>query len=106
MVLTDRAAGVMACPEGTTQDGHEMHFGVNYLAHVYLFELLKPSLLAASSPAFQSRVVVLTSNAHRVCGVDIDDLHMKKRGYSPYAACGQVCLQQHFICCTCDCTQS
>jgi NAD(P)-dependent dehydrogenase (short-subunit alcohol dehydrogenase family) len=47
-------AGVMACPEGRTEDGFETQFGVNHLAHFLLFEILKPALLASSTPNFQS----------------------------------------------------
>ncbi|KFY64910.1 hypothetical protein V496_02940 [Pseudogymnoascus sp. VKM F-4515 (FW-2607)] len=48
-------AGVMATPEGRTEDGFETQFGTNHLGHFLLFQLLKPDLLAASTPEFQSR---------------------------------------------------
>jgi NAD(P)-dependent dehydrogenase (short-subunit alcohol dehydrogenase family) len=41
-------AGVMATPDGTTEDGFKTQFGTNYLAHFLLFQLIKPALLAAS----------------------------------------------------------
>ena len=83
-------AGVMACPESTTKDGFETQFGVNYLAHFYLFQLLKSTLLASSTPSFQSRVVTVASNAHHFSKFHVDDLNMKKRGYNMLGAYGQV----------------
>ncbi|KAI5923988.1 putative short-chain dehydrogenase [Camillea tinctor] len=55
-------AGIMACPRSTTADGHERHFGVNYLAHFTLTLLLLPALLS-SSP---SRILWLSSPIHRL----------------------------------------
>ncbi|PVH72893.1 short-chain dehydrogenase/reductase-like protein [Cadophora sp. DSE1049] len=58
-------AGVWRVPEGRTKDGFETQWGVNHLSHFLLFQLLKPCLLAASTPAFNSRVVVVSSMEHR-----------------------------------------
>lgn len=82
-------AGVMTCPEGTTRDGFETHFGVNHLGHFLLFELLRPALLASSTPAFHSRVVTVTSLGHRFSPVRFDDLDLKRHGYHPFIAYGQ-----------------
>ncbi|TVY45666.1 Retinol dehydrogenase [Lachnellula occidentalis] len=60
-------AGIMACPEGRTHDGFETQLGTNHLAHFLLFNLLKPTLLASSSPDFNSRAIILTSLAHPYC---------------------------------------
>ncbi|KAI6313298.1 hypothetical protein MCOR29_007754 [Pyricularia oryzae] len=57
-------AGVMATPLGTTQDGVETQFATNHLGHFLLFQLLKPVLLASSTPEAQCRVVALSSMAH------------------------------------------
>lgn len=48
-----------------TQDGYDLQFGVNVVAHFYLTELLMPALLAgvASSPDRHARVVTTTSSA-------------------------------------------
>jgi NAD(P)-dependent dehydrogenase (short-subunit alcohol dehydrogenase family) len=54
-------AGVMASPEGRTVDGFETQFGTNHLGHFLLFYLLKDTLLASSTPEFNSRVVLLSS---------------------------------------------
>ncbi|KAH7236859.1 uncharacterized protein BKA55DRAFT_578665 [Fusarium redolens] len=84
-------AGVMAVPElEFTKDGHEMQFGVNYLAHFLFFELLKPALLAAVTPELNSRVVVLASSAHQHGGInDSDNYNYQKGGYGPWVAYGQ-----------------
>lgn len=82
-------AGVMACPEGTTKDGFETQFGVNHVAHFLLFELLKPALLASSTPEFNSRVVSLSSSGHHGSPVQLDDLDFKKSGYEPWKSYGQ-----------------
>ncbi|GKZ32181.1 hypothetical protein AbraIFM66950_001361 [Aspergillus brasiliensis] len=67
-------AGVMGCPEGRTEDGFETQFGTNHLAHFLLFHLLRPVMLASSSPAFHSRVVLLSSGSHRFGAVNFDNL--------------------------------
>ncbi|KAH0838955.1 Short-chain dehydrogenase TIC 32, chloroplastic [Fonsecaea pedrosoi] len=84
-------AGVMAVPERQlTRDGHEVQFQTNHLGHFLLFQLLKPALLAASSPAFQSRVVNVSSIGHRQSRIVFDDLTLSGPGvYTPYKAYGQ-----------------
>lgn len=70
-------AGVMATPEGTTEDGFETQFGTNHLAHFLLFQLVKPTLLASSRPDFQSRVVSVSSLGHRYFPPKMDNLMLK-----------------------------
>ncbi|DBB16139.1 TPA: hypothetical protein ACH3X3_015181 [Trebouxia sp. C0006] len=82
-------AGVMAAPEDKTEDGFETQFGVNHMGHFLLFQLLKPALIASSSPEFNSRVVSLSSSNHRFSGVHLDDLDLKKAGYDPWVSYGQ-----------------
>lgn len=79
----------MACPEGQTKDGFETHFGTNHLGHFLLFQLLKPVLLASSTPGYNSRVVSVSSSSHSMSPILFDDLNLKKCGYSPYKAYGQ-----------------
>ena len=55
-------AGVMLAPVGRTQDGFELHMGINHLGHFALTGLLLDRLLAAPG----SRVVVVASLGHRV----------------------------------------
>ncbi len=82
-------AGIRNVPAGRTKDGFELHWGTNHLAHFLLFELLKPTLLNSSSPEFQSRVVVVSSTAHRNAPMDFSDLNWEKRKYDGLLAYGQ-----------------
>ncbi|KAL4728712.1 hypothetical protein ACLX1H_003111 [Fusarium chlamydosporum] len=84
-------AGVMAVPTlEYTQDGHEMQFGTNYLAHFLFFQLLKPALLAAATPELSSRVVVLSSSAHQNGSInESDNYNFQKGGYDPHVAYSQ-----------------
>ncbi|CEI67817.1 hypothetical protein FVEN_g9617 [Fusarium venenatum] len=83
-------AGVMATPEGKTVDGFETQFGINHLGHFLLFQLLKPALLAAATPSFTSRVISLSSLAHRVSDIRFHDLNFEEEGsYEPWVAYGQ-----------------
>ncbi|DBA88966.1 TPA: hypothetical protein ACH3X2_000192 [Trebouxia sp. C0005] len=82
-------AGVMACPEGQTKEGFETQFGTNHVAHFLLFQLLKPALLASSTPEFNSRLVSVSSSGHEYSGILFDDLNLKKGGYNMWKAYGQ-----------------
>ncbi|MCI0685906.1 MAG: oxidoreductase [Sporichthyaceae bacterium] len=78
-------AGVMAVPEGRTEDGFEAQFGINHLGHFALTGLLLPALLRA--PA--ARVVNVTSTArHTGRPIDPDNPHLHGR-YTPWRAYGQ-----------------
>jgi len=82
-------AGVMHTPEGKTSDGFETQFGINYLSHFLLFQLLKAELLESSTPSFKSRAIFLSSSGHRIAGVDFDDLNFEKRQYNGWVSYGQ-----------------
>ena len=75
----------MATPEGKTEDGFETQFGTNHLAHFLLFQLLKPALLSSSTPNFNSRVVSLSSIAHRYFPPNLDNI-MLTGEYEPNRA--------------------
>jgi NAD(P)-dependent dehydrogenase (short-subunit alcohol dehydrogenase family) len=78
-------AGVMALPtRQTTADGFEMQFGTNYLGHYALTAQLLPLLRRAH----QSRVVNLSSIAHRTGFIHFSDLQ-GERLYSPWKAYNQ-----------------
>ncbi|KAL6411027.1 alcohol dehydrogenase [Ilyonectria robusta] len=73
-----------------TKDGHELQFGTNHLSHFLFFELLKPALLAAVTPEFHSRVVVLSSTAHTMSGINAsDNYNFQSGGYHPWVSYGQ-----------------
>ncbi|CAM6096865.1 unnamed protein product [Calypogeia fissa] len=84
-------AGVMAIPAPgtTTADGFETQFGINYLAHFLLFNLLKPRLLASSTRHFHSRVIMVSSSGHKLSEVHFGDYNFQKGDYSPFGAYGQ-----------------
>lgn len=68
-------AGLTTAKREVTEDGFEMHFQVNHLAHFLLTHLLRERLIE-SAPA---RVVVVASSAHRQAGkLDFDDLQSEK----------------------------
>lgn len=74
-------AGVMGVQELTlTGDGHEMHFATNHLSHFLLFQLLKPALLASSTPDFHSRVVNVGSSTHRMSRLNASDNYSFEKG--------------------------
>lgn len=85
-------AGIMAVPtRELTKDGFESQFGTNHLSHFYLFQNLKDLLIAGtkSSPEFTSRVVNVSSSAHRNSPVVLDDINLAKPGnYEPWKAYG------------------
>jgi len=78
-------AGVMATPFEHTLDGFEMQFGTNHLGHFALFLGLRPLMRAASAP----RVIALSSIAHRMSAVDLDDPNFRERPYDKWIAYGQ-----------------
>jgi NAD(P)-dependent dehydrogenase (short-subunit alcohol dehydrogenase family) len=80
----------MACPGSVTTDGYERQFAVNYLAHFTLTTLLLPTLMSSGSPTFNSRVVWVSSTAHRYGAesLDVEDMGKLKGDYEPWAAYG------------------
>lgn len=80
-------AGVMATPEGRTKDGFETQLGTNHLGHFLLFNLLQPALLEAASHGQSSRVVVLSSAAHRWGVFDPSNVNFEGT-YDPMVAYG------------------
>ncbi|CRK55649.1 probable oxidoreductase/Short-chain dehydrogenase [Alloactinosynnema sp. L-07] len=78
-------AGVMGTPSSTTVDGFELQIGTNHLGHAALTWLLMPAL--RTTPG--SRVVTLSSLAHRGGGLDVDDLNFQRRRYNAVGAYSQ-----------------
>ena len=83
-------AGVMACPQGYTEDGLEMQIGTNHFGHYLLAVLLAPALEAGAKQAGKpSRVVSLSSIGHRRGGVNFNDPHFRERAYDKWESYGQ-----------------
>lgn len=85
-------AGVfdMSGAHRTTKDGHEQHYGTNYLAPALLSLLLIPSLKRAGTPDAPARVVFVCSKLHEFCaGLQLDDLGFERRSYGARAAYAQ-----------------
>lgn len=76
-------AGVMATPFGQTSDGFETQFGTNHLGHFALITRIEPLLVDGG------RVVVLSSQAHRVSDVDLDDPNFEHQAYDPWVSYGR-----------------
>src|SRR5215472_14699299 len=78
-------AGVMFPPKQITGDRFELQFGTNHLGHFALTGLLLPQML----PVPGSRVVTVSSQAHRLrARINFDDLQ-SERSYQRVAAYGQ-----------------
>lgn len=84
-------AGIMGVPVlQMTKDGQEMHFAVNFLSQFLLFQILKPALLASATADFSSRVVNVSSSAHRAADLpDSDNYSFQKGNYHFRAAYAQ-----------------
>jgi NAD(P)-dependent dehydrogenase (short-subunit alcohol dehydrogenase family) len=76
-------AGVMATPFGRTADGFETQFGTNHLGHFALINRIAPLLTD------KGRLVVLSSQAHRVADVDLEDPNFERQAYDPFVAYGR-----------------
>ncbi len=81
-------AGVMMCPLTRTEDGLEMQIGTNHFGHFLLTNLLLDRLKSSPGP---SRVVTISSLAHRDGHMRLDDLNYKDREgeYKRYKAYAQ-----------------
>ncbi|MGN7313003.1 oxidoreductase [Alkalicoccobacillus gibsonii] len=77
-------AGVMMPPYSLTEDGFELQFASNHLGHFALTDLLLPLLEKGEA----SRVVTLTSIAHRNAAIHFDNLHGTS-GYKSFLFYGQ-----------------
>lgn len=75
-------AGVMELSRTHTADGFESNFGVNFVGHFVLSNLLVHSLCIGRT----KRIIQLTSGAHRVAPIDLDDLNFEARPFNGEAA--------------------
>jgi len=73
-------AGVMVTPFARTEDGIEIQFATNYVGHFALLQRIHPRL------ADNGRLVALSSQAHRIADIDLDDLNFERTAYDPWLA--------------------
>jgi NAD(P)-dependent dehydrogenase (short-subunit alcohol dehydrogenase family) len=74
-------AGLMAIPLARTADGFEMQVGTNHFGHFALTLQLLPKVT--------TRVVTLSSGAHRLGSIDLDDINWERRRYQRWPAYSQ-----------------
>jgi NAD(P)-dependent dehydrogenase (short-subunit alcohol dehydrogenase family) len=77
-------AGVMAPPRRQTADGFELQLGTNHLGHF----ALTGRLIGLMEGHADARVVTLSSNAHKMGRIDLEDLQ-SERSYRRWSAYGQ-----------------
>ncbi|KAL3450775.1 hypothetical protein BJX65DRAFT_270130 [Aspergillus insuetus] len=89
-------AGIIRMTPGTTADGYEVHFGINYLGHALLVRLLVPMLLRTVKKETEAeadvRIVVVSSEGHVFAaerGVEFDDVKTDCASMSYSARYGQ-----------------
>jgi NAD(P)-dependent dehydrogenase (short-subunit alcohol dehydrogenase family) len=79
-------AGIMTTPYGLTKDGFEGQMGTNHLGHFALTGQLLDMLKSTAG----SRVVNVSSNAHKYGKMDFDNLLFKEgKDYTPISAYGR-----------------
>lgn len=77
-------AGIMAVPLGRTADGFEKQVGTNHVGHFALTGLLLDKIA--------DRIVTVSSGAHQMGEIDLNDLNWKNRKYRRWPAYGQAKL--------------
>ncbi|XP_063196947.1 dehydrogenase/reductase SDR family member on chromosome X isoform X1 [Chroicocephalus ridibundus] len=81
-------AGVMMVPERKTEDGFEEHFGLNYLGHFLLTNLLLDTLKQSGTHSHNARIITVSSATHYVGELHLNDLQ-SRCSYSPHGAYAQ-----------------
>ncbi|KAK2165685.1 hypothetical protein LSH36_46g00030 [Paralvinella palmiformis] len=77
-------AGIMACPHWKSEDGYEFQLAVNHLGHFLLTNLLLDLMKKTEG----SRIINLSSLAHRTGKIHFDDINLEK-DYMPFKAYAQ-----------------
>ncbi len=78
-------AGVMATPYGTTTSGFESQFGTNHLGHFALTGRLMSLLIKSTT----SRIVNVSSLAHRGESIDLEAIQFARENYNRWRAYGR-----------------
>lgn len=76
-------AGVMACPKSFTEDGYETQFAINHLGHFLLANRLRPLMRPGA------RLISLSSLAHRMSDVNLEDPNFETTPYTEFGAYGR-----------------
>jgi len=79
------SAGIMAAPLQRDKRGYESHFSTNHLGHFQLAVRLLPALHRAKG----TRVVSVSSWAHRFSSFHFEDPNFERREYDRWAGYGQ-----------------
>ncbi|OAL45021.1 NAD(P)-binding protein [Pyrenochaeta sp. DS3sAY3a] len=72
-------AGIIRVATGTTKEGYEVHFGLNYLGHSLLARLLVPTMKRSveQHPGLDARIVIVSSEGYSMApkgGIQFDKL--------------------------------
>jgi NAD(P)-dependent dehydrogenase (short-subunit alcohol dehydrogenase family) len=81
IVITN--AGVMATPFGRTADGFETQFGTNFIGHFVLVNRIAQLIREGG------RLVSLSSAAHHISDIDLDDPNFEQTSYDRWIAYGR-----------------
>jgi len=77
-------AGVMVPPYSKTKDGFELQMGTNHMGHFSLTVQLLDMITGTKG----SRIVNVSSMAHKYGNINFDDLNWEKRKYKPMRSYG------------------
>ena len=78
-------AGVMIPPKSTTVDGFELQVGTNHLGHFALTAHLLPHLRKAENP----RIVTVSSIAHTMGRLNLENMHGRGKRYDKWGQYGR-----------------
>lgn len=67
----------MLVPERETEDGFEFHYGLNFLGHFLLTDLLLDTLARSGTRRRCARVVTVASATHYGGTLDLANLHKR-----------------------------
>ncbi|KAI2610581.1 NAD(P)-binding protein [Hypoxylon sp. NC1633] len=94
-------AGVMAPPPGLTEEGFEIQWGSNYLAHAVIVQLLRPLMLRTAEGGADVRLIHVTSYGHNLApsgGIQFEHLREADAGGGEFLRYGQSKLAQILYC--------
>jgi len=95
-ILVNNAGLMMPKHGAQTKQGYEIHFGVNYLGHYLLTELLYPLLAKSGTKNEPSRVVNVSSAGYQFTlwkGLDVES---EEFGYSNWAYTGRTAFHRMY----------